>query len=226
MSGLLIIVFLGVFAVVTLLLAASGVGASEGVKQTRERLNSILSSNPGDSGDILVNVRKEEMLSAIPLLNRILLQVQVAPWLSRLLTQANVPWTPGGVLLMALTTWAVAAYLIYLRTGYAGFALIIALLPAAWPLAYLLYMRRRRFDKIEEGLPAALDLIVSAMRAGQSLFSALDVVARETPGAIGKEFRICCDEQNYGLELRTAMENMAVRVPIQDVRVIMTAILI
>ena len=51
-------------------------------------------------------------------------------------------------------------------------------------------------------------------------------MAREAPDPIGPEFRICFDEQNYGLELRTALENLADRVPIQDVRIIMTAILI
>ena len=32
------------------------------------------------------------------------------------------------------------------------------------------------------------------------------------------EFRQCFDEQNFGLELRTAMLNLAARVPIQDVQ--------
>ena len=43
---------------------------------------------------------------------------------------------------------------------------------------------------------------------------------------IGPEFRICFDEQNYGLELRTAMENLPHRVPLQDVQMMITAILI
>jgi tight adherence protein B len=226
MLGLLLAVFIGVFGVAVLLLAASGVGASERMKQTRERLDAALAANIVKNRDELVNIRKDELLSAIPLLNRILLQVQVAPRLSRLLYQASVPWTPGGVMLMALMTWVVCAWLVYLRTGIATFSLVLGLVPAGWPFAYVLYKRGKRFDKFEEGLPAALDLMVSGLRAGQSLFSAMDLVARETGGPIGKEFRICCDEQNYGLELRTAMENTAARVPIQDVRVIMTAILI
>ena len=86
--------------------------------------------------------------------------------------------------------------------------------------------RRKRFDKFEQGLPGALDLMVSGLRSGHSLVSALGLVAREAADPIGHEFRICFDEQNYGLELRVAMENLARRVPIQDVRIVMTAILI
>ena len=40
------------------------------------------------------------------------------------------------------------------------------------------------------------------------------------------EFRICFDEQNYGLELRAAMDNLVTRVPLQDLRIVVTAILI
>jgi tight adherence protein B len=54
----------------------------------------------------------------------------------------------------------------------------------------------------------------------------MNLVARETPEPIGPEFRICFEEQNYGLELRTAMDNLAKRVPLQDVRIVVTAILI
>jgi tight adherence protein B len=68
--------------------------------------------------------------------------------------------------------------------------------------------------------------MVSGLRSGHSIISAIGLVAREAPDPIGREFRVCFDEQNYGLELRTALENLANRVPVQDVRMIMTAILI
>jgi tight adherence protein B len=52
------------------------------------------------------------------------------------------------------------------------------------------------------------------------------LVAYESPDPIGGEFRICFDEQNYGLELRAAMENLVTRIPLQDLRIVVTAILI
>ncbi len=51
-------------------------------------------------------------------------------------------------------------------------------------------------------------MMVSALRVGQSLISALDLVAKESPDPVSTEFRICCEEQNYGLELRTALNNL------------------
>ncbi len=94
------------------------------------------------------------------------------------------------------------------------------------PLVYVLSKRRQRFTKFEENLPEALDLMVNALRAGHSLTAAIGLVARESPDPIGGEFRICFDEQNYGLELRTAMENLVTRVPLQDLSIVATGILI
>jgi tight adherence protein B len=68
--------------------------------------------------------------------------------------------------------------------------------------------------------------MVSALRAGHSFISALDLAASESPDPIGKELRICFDEQNYGLELKTAMSNLTTRVPLQDLKIVITAILI
>jgi tight adherence protein B len=221
-----VLVFLGVFVVAALLLTASGAGASERTKQTLNRLDAILATAGQGPRDEQVDIRKQELLSSIPLLNRLLLHFEVTPKLRRLLYQSEVALTPGGVLLIALTCWVVAAYLVYLRTNVLLVSLIVGLVPAAAPFVYLIFKRNMRFRKFEEGLPASLEMMVSALRAGNSLISAIGVVGREVADPIGKEFRICYDEQNYGLELRTAMDNLATRIPIQDVRIVVTAILI
>jgi tight adherence protein B len=54
----------------------------------------------------------------------------------------------------------------------------------------------------------------------------LGLVGREAPDPIGREFNICFEEQNYGLELRTALGNLVTRFPLQDLRMIASAIMI
>jgi tight adherence protein B len=75
-------------------------------------------------------------------------------------------------------------------------------------------------------LPEALDLMVSALRAGHSMGGALGVASKEAPEPVGREFRICFEEQNFGIDLRTATDNLIRRVPLQDVRMLSTAMLI
>ena len=226
MALLLIIVFVGIFLLLTLVLVASGTGASQQTKQTLAVLQSVLAVENPDSDDSIVDIRKRELLSAVPWINRWLLKFEVAPRLRSLLYQANVKWTAGGLILMSIACFAFPAYLIYLRTGTVIFAGLLGLLTGAAPIFYVLQKRRQRFNKFEQELPEALDLMVSALRAGHSLVSALGLVAHESPDPIGAEFRICFEEQNYGLELRTAMNNMLLRVPLQDLRIVVTAILI
>ncbi|MES2222289.1 MAG: type II secretion system F family protein [Acidobacteriota bacterium] len=226
MALLLIIVFVGIFLLLTLLLVASGTGASQQTKQTLAVLQSVLAVENPNSHDSIVDLRKSELLSAVPWINRWLLKFEVAPRLRSLLYQANVKWTAGGLILMSFACFAFPAYLIYLRTGTVIFAGLLGLLTGAGPIFYVLQKRRQRFNKFEQELPEALDLMVSALRAGHSLVSALGLVAHESPDPIGAEFRICFDEQNYGLELRTAMSNLLLRVPLQDLRIVVTAILI
>ena len=226
MITVLVLVFVGVFAVLSLVLIASGVGASEQAKQTLAALQSALAVETSGSGDPIVDIRKRELLSAIPWINRWLMTIEIAPRLRTLLYQANVKWTAGGLILMSVGCFAFTAYLIYLRTGTVIFSVLIGLFMGATPILYAIYRRKQRFNKFEEEMPEALDLMVSALRAGHSLVAALSLVATESPEPIGGEFRICFDEQNYGLELRTAMNNFLTRVPLQDLRIVVTAILI
>jgi tight adherence protein B len=105
-------------------------------------------------------------------------------------------------------------------------ALLVGLAIGFLPIGIALFKRKRRFGKFELGLPEALEMMVSALRAGHSLIAAMGLVARECPDPIGTEFRICFEEQNYGLEMKTAIDNLLNRVPMQDLRIVATAIMI
>src|SRR5580700_3907222 len=107
---LIVLVFAGVFIVTALLIAASGVDASEREKQTVARLDSVLAADITKPEDDL-DFRRSDQLSSIPLLNRILLEFEIAPKLRMLLYQANLNWTPGLFLLSTLSIWVFSSYL-------------------------------------------------------------------------------------------------------------------
>jgi tight adherence protein B len=79
---------------------------------------------------------------------------------------------------------------------------------------------------MKQCLPDGLDLMVSAIRAGHSFASALGMASRESLEPVKREFRQSFDEQNFGLDLRVAMTNLAYRVPINDIRMVVTAVII
>src|ERR1700722_16744784 len=156
MLGLILLVFIGVLAVILLLMAAFGVGASAQTKQAIAALQAVLASGEGVWHDQIIDIRKQHLLSSIPWMNRWLLQLELAPRLYRLLYQANLKWTPGGFLLMSLACFAFPFYVIHFKFGGMFIPLLVGVFGGFAPFIYVLSKRKHRFTKFEEGLPEAL----------------------------------------------------------------------
>lgn len=221
-----ILIFVAVFAILAPILVWWTGAAKNDTKEAVAALDTAIGKSEIDTNSVVINFRKNELVSAIPWLNKRLEQLELIPRIRRMLTQAELKWTPGQLILMSAVAFALPSYLVHLRTGVVPLSLIVGVALGFTPTVYVLFKRSKRFSKFERGLPEALDLMVSALRVGHSFNSALGLVTRECPDPVGPEFRIAFEEQNFGLDLRTALENLLVRVPIQDLRMSVTAILI
>lgn len=218
--------FVGVFAVVALLLVAVGNGSAQQAKQVLATLDSALATESPQARDQMLDLRKRDTLSSNPWLNRKLHEFALSTKLKNALQQANLKWTAGALLAGCGVGFVIPAYVLDLKFHSLLLALVGGLAVGAAPLGWVFFKRNQRFSKFEQGLPEALDLMVSALRAGHSLIAAMGVVGRECVDPVGGEFRICFDEQNYGLELKAALDNLINRVPLQDLRIVATAITI
>jgi tight adherence protein B len=226
MTLIVALIFLGVFAVVALVLYASGSGASEKAKQVQATLDSALATESLEAREQIVNLRKNEQLSAIPWINDRLGKLEVGPKLQALIHQANLQWSAGTLLAMCGACFVIPAFIVHWKFDNSLIALLVGAVCGFMPIAFVLFKRSSRFKAFEKELPAACDLMVSALRAGQSLIAAMGMVSRECGDPLGGEFRTCFEEQNFGLELKMAMDNLVHRVPLQDLRIVCTAILI
>ena len=92
------------------------------------------------------------------------------------------------------------------------------------PDGLLWFLARRRKQAIFLGLPDALDLMVRSLRVGHPINAAISIVAREMPDPIGTEFGLIADESTYGMAVTDAMDRMAGRVPVPDLRFLAIAI--
>jgi tight adherence protein B len=221
-----ILIFVAIFAILAPILIWWTGAAKTDTKDAVAALDTAIGKAQIDTSSVVINFRKNELVSAIPWLNKRLEQLELIPRIRRMLMQAELKWTPSQLILMSAAAFAIPGYLIHLRTGSLPLSLLLGAALGFGPTAYVLFKRSKRFSKFERGLPEALDLIVSALRVGHSFNSALGLVTRECPDPVGPEFRIAFDEQNFGLDLRTALENLLARMPIQDLRMSVTAILI
>jgi tight adherence protein B len=219
-----VVAFVVIFAVAGLIALATTSGGLEKVTQMATRLDAVVAAPKAAAKEKPLDVLRPEGTS-IPWLDKVLERLAVVPMLHLLLYQAGMDWSPAKLAAWSLGAFGIAAFAVYSRTGLAIVACGFGLLAGVAPFA-LFKKRARRFAAFERDLPAALDLMVGGLRAGHSLNSAIGMVSNEMADPIGKEFRTVFDEQMFGLEMRTALTDLTERVPLQSVRIMVTAILI
>jgi tight adherence protein B len=69
-----------------------------------------------------------------------------------------------------------------------------------------------------------LDVFVRGLRAGHPIAAALDLLTVEMPDPIGSQFGIAVDEVTYGAELRDALQAMAERWDMEDMRMFVVSL--
>jgi tight adherence protein B len=210
----MIISFL-VFVFALFLVLGAYLLATHGSDKKRARLQRRLSDalmHSAHTEDVDVVLARNELMSEIPWVNRTLVDIQAALQLKRMLDQADLHITPSRLLMFSFMSGMLGA--------------LAGLATAAIPLLHVWWKRKRRFNKFLEHLPDALDLISRALSAGHAFSEALHMVSMEMPEPIATEFRKAYEEQNLGLSVKLALENLTQRIPLLDLRMCVTAILI
>jgi len=169
---------------------------------------------------------RDEMLSSVPTLHRIMTQFEWSGRLQVMIEQAGMSIKPAKVLLISgvlgvATFLAVASYFHGLLLGA-----VAGLVVATIPCAVIAFRRAHRMQQFEERFPEALDLLGRAVRAGHAFTTGLEMISMESSEPVASEFRKAFEEQNFGLPLRDVLLNLTERVPLMDVRFFVTALLV
>lgn len=118
----------------------------------------------------------------------------------------------------AVIPWVLAKPWVFSVLG-AG---LLSVLPWLW----LHRKVAQRMQRFERQIPEALDLMGRALRAGHAFPTAVKMVADEMQDPIGREFRQLFDETNFGIPQNEALLRLAERVPIDDLRYFVIAVMI
>jgi len=163
---------------------------------------------------------------ALPGVDRLLAQTNAGTWLSKLIEQSGAKTTPGTIVLVSVMLALGGAFLASFFIHQPLALPFIAIVGGVAPYGWLVHRRSSRLKRFEEQFPEALDLLSRAIKAGHAFQTAMGMVADELPEPVGPEFKKSFDQQNFGLPLRDALNGMAERVAILDVRFFVTAVLI
>jgi len=140
--------------------------------------------------------------------------------------QANIAFSPKALVLIMLFVTLAAFVVLFVATGISPLLdlVIAAFMGVGGVFVWLNKKAKSRLALFEEQLPDAVELIVRSLRVGHPFSSAINVVAQEMPDPIGTEFGILADEATYGRDLVTALEDLADRIDVQDLRFLTVAV--
>jgi tight adherence protein B len=192
-------------------------------RRLREVSDDVGPVDPDSEDSIL----KRAAAGPLPGVDRLIARTGAGLSLGKLIEQSGVRTTPSAIVVIC----AVAAFVTGVGTWVLGgqqplAALGAGLVAAFAPYGWLLHRRGKRMKRFEEQFPEALDLLSRAIRAGHALQTALGMVADDLKEPVGPEFKKTFDQQNFGLPLRDAFNELSERMPLLDVRFFVTAVLI
>jgi len=224
----MIISFL-VFVFALFLVLGAYLFATHGTDQKRAKLQKRLSEallHSAQSEDIEVVLARNELMSEIPWMNQMLINIQGAFRLKQMLDQADLHITPSRLVMFSFMAGMLGGLATSVLTVFIPLMILAGLVCASIPFIHVWYKRNKRFNAFLEQLPDALDLVARALSAGHAFSESLHMVSTEMPEPISTEFRKTYEEQNLGLSVKLALENLTQRIPLLDLKMCVTAVLI
>jgi tight adherence protein B len=194
-------------------------------------LEKRLDSIKAPSAEAALTTDVGELLKADPASNQnwfaaLLKRFPISKMLEDRISQADSKMSVVTLFLLSLCA-AVAGYLlISLFVPVLLIQVAAAVAASAIPFGFVSFKRSRRIAAFTRALPDAIDMMGRSLRAGHSMAASISIVGEQSPEPLGGEFREAFRQQNFGLPLRDALWQILEHVPSQDLRVLITGILV
>lgn len=140
--------------------------------------------------------------------------------------QADIPLRGEEFLFFWLLAVLLPGSLLAFLTGRMPVGLLFSLIGFFLPPLLVKRAKGKKLKKFNLQLVDALSIIANSLRAGYSFMQAMELVSREMPNPIGKEFARTFREVNLGTTTEEALYNMGQRIASEDLELIITAVLI
>jgi tight adherence protein B len=191
----------------------------------REKLRNLARDPDAMAKEIELGMEKKSLLSAVDfrsLFSKVTGQAYLDS-LEKELTQCDIPLKPGEFLAIRVGAVAFVFFITLLlsRSFYA--ALAGAGVTALLHIPVMKVKRSMRVNKFVLQLAEFLILITNSLRSGQTFLQGVEIASKDSPNPIGMEFRLLLKETNLGIPVETAFNNMLIRLPSEDLKIVMSA---
>jgi tight adherence protein B len=226
MSGILIIVAVGIFVASLSAFAISVLVPGGDSTSTEDRLAAMASRRRGGGADetspgsLLLAGGLDDSTSAMSVL------LAKMPALADYLDQADIKMQPTKFAFICIACFGGGVAACVMTPVPILLGPILGALLMGLPVGWLCHKRKRRLTAFGLQMPEALELLGRSLRAGHSLNAGFGLVASEMEAPLATEFARTFEEQNFGIPLDEAIEDMAARIPNMDLRFFATAVVL
>ena len=193
-------------------------------RKVKKRLMFI--SAGGKHGQEKLARYRKGVLKEVGAFERFIFNIPRLSNLDKLLIKINIPINATLFILLSVTLGVIGFGIGYRYLPQTFAALIVSLVCILTPFFLLKLAEKNYYNKFNNQLPEALDLLARAVRSGNALSAGLGMIASEIEDPISSEFAATVDEINLGLTMNEALENLCERVPISDLRFFAIAVLV
>ena len=123
---------------------------------------------------------------------------------------------------MAITGFFFIIGLIVSQSFFAG--VLFGVFGFFTPRFFISYLRKKRYQQFEAQLVDGLLVLSNALRSGMNLVQAIETVEQEMEPPISQEFGLVIRENRLGVNIEEALENLAKRIPSEDLSLLVTSI--
>jgi|GEM_PF-94035 len=205
-------------------------------KKMKDRLRRIVKNRPTRQKNF-INVDSESVTNQEPkkkylkekileFFDRVLAERNFRAKLVLELRKADIPLQPSEFMFLVVLFIACLIFIGILLTENLIIRGILLMFGVWFPCFYLNLKQKVQLKEFNNQLPDALNLISSALKSGFSLLQAFDVVSKELPPPISREFNQVLKECRLNVSIEDALNNMLKRVNSPDLDLVVTAVLI
>ena len=130
----------------------------------------------------------------------------------------------GNLFAFNLAILVVVPLLLWIASGNLLLPIAAVLVLAFLPRKIYTWMRQRRIDQIQEQLPDGLLMLAGSMKAGIGFGPAMETMVADGLPPLAQELALVLREQRMGVKTEEALEHFAQRVPVQDVKLFVSAV--
>jgi tight adherence protein B len=172
-----------------------------------------------------ISILKGAQAGGAGLLGRLLTGRSYTESLNEEMRRAGVSMSPASFVQVCLGS-VIFGVAVGTIVGGAIFSAVFGAIGAVLPFIWIKRKQRKRLAAFQAQLPDAIDMLVSAMKAGYSFQAAMNFIGEETPAPLGPEFARFYDEQRLGIDVRSALLSLQTRVDSMDLKMFVTAVLV